>query len=119
MDASGGQGGLLDPQGLAFMQRNKVVTNWNDGSVRSQMEAMQGLRKMGETADRVATGYSGLGVEPLPPNMRAALDIAADTSISPALRAQRLADLGVGDPVVFADKLSAYIEGAKMATGTQ
>jgi hypothetical protein len=119
MDASSGQGGLLDPQGLALMERNKVITNWNDGSVRSQMEAMESLRKMGETADRVATGYSGVGVQPLPDNMKAALAIASDRTISPEIRAQRMANLGVGDPITFADKLSGYIEGGKMATGNK
>ena len=50
-------------------------------------------------------------------NMQAALKIAANRSISPALRAQQMAALNVGDPVTFADKLSAYIESAKMAPG--
>jgi hypothetical protein len=119
MDNSGGQGGLSDPQQLASMERNKVITNWNTGEVRPQMEAMEGLSKMGKTADRVAAGYSGLGMQPLPENMKAALEIAADRSISPGVRAQRMVDLGVGDPLTFADKLGARIEGAKMATKTK
>jgi hypothetical protein len=51
--------------------------------------------------------------------MKAALSVAADRSLSPAVRAQKMADLGVGDPLTFADKLSGYIEGAKMATGNK
>jgi hypothetical protein len=112
-----GKGDLLDPQGLAFMERNKVTTNWTEGSVRSQMEAMESLRKMGNAANEVSAGYSAAGLPPLPENMQAALKIAADRSISPALRAQQMAGLGVGDPSTFADKLSAYIESAKLAPG--
>jgi hypothetical protein len=119
MEASGGKGGLLDPQGLALMERNKVITNWNGGSVRSQMEAMESLRKMGEAANKVTAGYSGLGVQPLPKNMQDALAIASERALSPAIRAQRMANLDVGDPVTFANKLSGYIEGAKMATGNK
>jgi hypothetical protein len=125
------QGGLVDPQGLAFMERNKVTTNWTEGTVRSQMEAMESLRKMGDAAKKVSAGYSELGnaanevsagakavgLQPLSENMQAALKIAANRGISPALRAQKIAALNLGDPVTVADKLSAYIESAKMAPG--
>jgi hypothetical protein len=119
MQAPGGQGGLLDPQGLALAERNKVLSNWNDGSVRGQMEALESLRKMGKAANIVTKGYGGSGMKPLPENMKAALSVAADRSLSPAVRAQKMVDLGVGDPLTFADKLSGYIEGAKMATGNK
>ena len=118
MQASGGKGGLLDPQGFALMERNKVISNWNDGSVRSQMEAMESLRKMGVAANKVTAGYSGLGMKPVPGKMQYALDhIIPDRSISPAVRAQKMVRLGVGDPLTFSNKLSGFIEGAKMATG--
>jgi hypothetical protein len=125
------QGGLVDPQGLAFMERNKVTTNWTEGTVRSQMEAMESLRKMGDAAKKVSAGYSELGnaanvvsagakaagLPPLSENMQAALKIAANRGISPALRAQQIAALNLGDPLTVADKLSAYIESAKMVPG--
>lgn len=120
-----GNGGLLDPQGLALMEKSKVGVNWTNAStasnldeaVRMKTEAMEGLRKMGETADKVVTGYANKGVLPLDENLRKAVDIASDRSIGPDLRAQRIAALGVGDPVTVADKISGYIEGVKMATG--
>jgi hypothetical protein len=120
-----GKGGLLDPQGLALMEKNKVATSWTNAStasnldeaVRLKTEAMEGIRKMGETADKVVVGYAEKGVLPLDENLRKAVNIASDRSIGPDLRAQRIEALGVGDPVKLADKLSGYIEGAKMATG--
>jgi hypothetical protein len=115
MEKSGGQGGLVDPQGLAFMERNKVVANWNAGTVNSQAEAMQSLGKIGDMADKVAKGYENLGVQPLPPNLAEAVKIARNTSLSPAERALEFQRLNVGDPLTVADKVSAYIEGAKMA----
>jgi hypothetical protein len=95
------------------------------------MEAMESLRKMGKAANDVSKGYSKLtiaaneasadvkagGLPPLSENMQAALKIAENRGISPALRAKQIADLGLGDPVTVADKLSAYIESAKMAPG--
>ena len=65
----------------------------------------------------VADKLSKAGLPPLSDNMQAALKIAANRSISPALRAQQMAALNLGDPVTVADKLSAYIESAKMVPG--
>ena len=115
MSKSGGQGGLIDPQGLAFMERNKVVAGWNAGTVKSQAEAMQSLGKMGKVANEVAEGYKNLGVKPLPANLQEAVNIAKNTSLSPAERALEFQRLNVGDPLTVVEKISAHIEGAKMA----
>jgi hypothetical protein len=54
-------------------------------------------------------------VKPLPANLQEAVNIAKNTSLSPAERALEFQRLNVGDPLTVAEKISAHIEGAKMA----
>jgi len=116
--AKAGEGTLLDPSGMANMEKFKVREYWEKRNITDKTEALEQLSKMGKITEELTDGYrrQGYTVQDLPANMKDALEIVRDRSLSPAERAAGLQKLGFsGGPEELADKLSGRIEGLKMA----
>lgn len=117
-----GQGTMLDPEQLSLMEGKKFDDYWNSGDtpsqvMRNQTEAMEQLRKTASVAESVEKGYRDMGyrVEPMPDNMKQAIAVIKDNSLSPAARAARLQELGYSSPGDFLNKVSSRIGAIRTA----
>jgi hypothetical protein len=111
-----GQGTMLDPEQLSLMEQKKFDDYWNAGDtpaqvMRNQTEAMEQLRKTACVAEGVEQGYRDMGyrVEAMPDNMKQAIAVVKDKSLSPAARVARLQELGYSSPGDFLNKVSSRI----------
>ncbi len=117
-----GQGTMLDPEQLSLMEQKKFDDYWNAGDtpaqvMRNQTEAMEQLRKTASVAESVEQGYRNMGyrVEAMPANMKEAIAVIKDNSLSPAARAARLQELGYSSPGEFINKVSSRIGAIRTA----
>ncbi|NLM88897.1 MAG: hypothetical protein GX176_08995 [Syntrophomonadaceae bacterium] len=117
-----GQGTMLDPEQLSWMEQKKFDDYWNSGDtpaqvMRNQTEAMEQLRKTANVAETVEQSYRDMGyrVEPMPDNMKQAIAVIKDNSLSPAARAARLQELGYSSPGDFLNKVSSRIGAIRTA----
>lgn len=72
---------------------------------------MEQLRKAASQARNLEQSYKDMGykIADMPENMKKAVDAIQDNSLSPAVRAARLAELGYESPGTFVDKLTSRI----------
>ncbi len=119
--AAAGEGTLIDAEQLAMMEKFKVQDKWSEGTLKSQTEALEQLRKTGEQVQKLEAGYKNMGynVGDMPDNMQEALKVAKDNSLSPASRAAKLQSLGYDSPVDLANKLSSRIGSLRTAIRKQ
>lgn len=105
------QGTLLDSEQLGMMEKYKINHYWEKGDIKSQTEAMEQLRKAASQARNLEQSYKDMGykIADMPENMKKAVDAIQDNSLSPAVRAARLAELGYESPGTFVDKLTSRI----------
>ena len=115
--AARGEGELLDPEQLGMMEKNKIDHYWEKGDVKSQTEAMEQLRKASSQARNLEQGYKDMGykIADMPENMKKAMDVVNDNSLSPASRAAQLKELGYDSPGDFVDKLTSRIGALRAA----
>lgn len=108
---------LGDAQQLAQMESFKINKFFNEGKVGTDAEAMIQLSKMGKMTEKLNSAYqqAGYNVKPLSYDMKQAIRIAEDTSLSPAARNLELKKLGFADAKDLANKLSGQIESLKVA----
>ncbi|NPV91274.1 MAG: hypothetical protein HPY50_10945 [Firmicutes bacterium] len=115
--AARGKGALLDSEGLGLMEKNKINHYWEKGDIKSQTEAMEQLRKASSQAQNLEQGYKNMGykIADMPANMKEGIKAVNDNSLSPAVRAARLAELGYDSPGDFVDKLTSRIGALRAA----
>ncbi len=115
--AKRGEGTLLDAEQLAGMETYKIGRYWNEGSVKSQTEALEQLGKLGSQTKGLEQGYSNMGykIEPMPPKMEEALEVVKNRSLAPETRAARLQELGFDGPADLANKLGSRIHSLRIA----
>jgi len=115
--AKGAQATLLDSQQLGQMESYKIGRYWNEGSVKSQTEALEQLGKLGNQTKGLEKGYLDMGynIEPMPLKMEAAIEIAKNRNLSPSMRAAKLEELGFDGPADLANKLAGRIHSLKIA----
>lgn len=112
-----GQGNLLDAEQLGMMEKYKVNHYWNEGSMRSQTEALEQLKKTADQARTMESGYRNMGykVAEMPPGMEEAIRVINDRSLSPASRAAKIRNLGFETPGDLAEKLASRIGSLRTA----
>ncbi|MEA4924444.1 MAG: hypothetical protein VB084_03950 [Syntrophomonadaceae bacterium] len=115
--AAQGEGLLMDSEGLGLMEKNKINHYWDQGGIKNQTEAMEQLRKAASQAQKLENGYKSMGykINDMPDNMQDAIKAVNDSSMSPASRAARLAELGYDSPGDFVDKLTSRIGSLRAA----
>ena len=116
--AAQGQGTLIDSEGLGLMEKNKVNHYWEEGTMNSQTEALEQLRKTGEQAMNLEQGYKCMGykVADMPNDMQKAIAVINDRSLSPTTRMVQLQELGYETPGDFAEKLTSRIGALRIAS---
>lgn len=110
---------LDDPAGLAKMEEYKVNNYFNKctGDIKAdlanQKEAYEQLAKMGKLTGDLTSAYQKLGYSPqaMPAEMKKAMEVIADSRLSPGNKTLKLQELGFSGPQELAGKLSSRIEG--------
>jgi len=117
-----GQGTMMDPEQLSWMEQHKFDDYWNSGDtpaqvMRNQTEAMEQLRKTANVAQTIESSYRNMGyrVEAMPDNMKQAIAVINNNDLSPAARAARLQELGYSSPGDFLNKVSSRIGAIRTA----
>ncbi len=115
--AKHGRGTLMDAQQLGQMETYKIGRYWNEGSVKSQTEALEQLGKLGNQTKGLEQGYFDMGydIKPMPPKMEEALNVVKNRSLAPETRAARLQELGFDGPTDLANKLASRIHSLPLA----
>ncbi len=111
-----GEGTLLDSEQLGLMETHKIDGYWNTKGtpqqvMRGQTEALEQMRKTGELAQTIETGYRDMGykVADMPTSMQEAIRVINNNDLSPAARVARLQELGYDSPGDFVNKVTSRI----------
>ncbi len=117
-----GEGKLLDAEQLGMMEKNKINKYWNKGDspadiMKNQTESMEQLSKTATAVQGLEKSYKGMGykIGNMPDNMQQAIKVVNNNSLSPAVRAARLRELGYDTPGDFVEKLTSRMGAIRAA----